>query len=1518
MQGSDTQQVPNTTLASAAQAFQDHLIAQRLPGWIRQATVEQLTLIGPAMRKSVRLRRQLAEALARIEPLERFVQMRLERALKERFALVLDARRSRFRAGVREPVINDVPVGSHLTEVVYRERPLLEAALRNFTADQATPGQQPPGNRLSSPGVDEASLPSASAFAALCRELDAGTLYQRHLQDVLEDSAQGLVSLLADAHRQNMLVDAYSARLSGSLTQGELELIAQLCEQNTLRSLGGDRVVARQLSLFGCRLEQIVVLDVVDRGWLGSYSRRLLLHVPQDPHGAWCAFSSLRELARGLGLRLRDRTYQYFFRRFVRLRDSQAFYGVVIPGYADLPRWANIEMHERLHAHANPLFDSLARARIEQIKDDAAVIAPPVAQLDRQLQREHDEHLAVQGWTLLYLAGMFIPVLGAVLLAASAWEMLGEVFQAIEDWQHDEHEQALDHVINVAIDLATVVATATGVALVRRQWRRCAVVDGLVPAHLEDGTLKLWNQDLTPFRSRPPAQATPDEQGLYLHAGQGWVDIDGHCHQVMQAEPGGRWRLQQARSRRPWWQPLGIRHSPQLVHNGAGAWRLVSEQPLYWDDARYLFRRLGGRMHELDDGQVDLALLCHGLTANDLRGLHVQARAPDAGLLDSVQRICLEQRVRDMVSRLRAGLPVEDLMVRQHAELLAGASRLSDQALAELAWAQRRRLFQRLYDSVQRTEDGATQALRRVFPNLPSQAARALLEAARAEDRRHLLETGRVALNLARSAHASLLRTRVVRVYEALHLDMPQNTDLARVVLGLCEHLPGTGVRWRLYDGYADGAVLASTSHGESAFDLIHLSGRFLLLDAQGQALGEVGELFEVMAAAYDDRQRDAMGINDPFAHNLRVLLGRIAVQRREDVEQLLQAEGPQVWFRAPRRLADGRVGYPLSGRGAGGQPHRPCSVQVELRRLYPEYTDEEVEAWQLQVRRAGEDVGQALARLREAFAALRHALNAWVLESAGGETRQARAKVMDALLDCWQRRAGNRPHFYLREGLHSVILHSIRPGVLPPIPEGVSFAHVAELSLSGMGLLRVPQGFLRAFPNLRILQVPRNQLTRVPPNLEQLPHLRELDLYHNQIVLNGTQCWSLERCVSLRYLNLSSNPLGGGFSLRRLHSLGRLFMRNAGIERLPEGLLELQALDFVDLSDNRISRLPPGYHLAPLQLRRVVRLEGNPLVAEDARSLRVFLGGAQQEADVLRWCEVLDAPGRLRMDTLWASVAAQEGANGFIGLLQRLLGTQDFLVQPRTLARRVLGMLENMQADPGLREALFAHADDELTCHDSAAWRFNNLEVRMLAARARADAPASGQRDALLRLGLRLWRLDQVDDLVRQDIQQQEAAGQTLDHVEVALGYRQLLREPLDLPIAPVEMMYPQEARLAPQRVTRILDQVLEKERQEQAGLVHWMADQVFWRQYLTEVFAARFEACNAPHHERIASLLDWRETLLRPGEMGRAGQQQLARVDTLIQEEQQAQRATERALLLSLTEEAMDIGPAQGPIDV
>lgn len=1491
------------TLRNEAAALQDSIIGERLPDWLRKVPVDQMSVLGDALSKSLEHRQQLARILAQVQGIDSFVASALQDELDKRYAPGYNVRRLKFLQGRREPVINAQPVGSHLTQVEYDEKPLLEVALRNFTPEQAKTDGQFRGNRLLINRQGLRPPPTAIEFAALCRELDLGERYQHYLDGILRpgDNPKSVESLLVSSCRYAMAVDAYQARFTGILSYSELRMLLGMSLEGRLGRLAGDLVVPKQLRLMGCMLEQIVVLDVIDQGPLVNSTREVLLYIPGDPHGAWSKFSSLTRMTREMGRRLRENSYQRFFTRFVRQRDSQAFFSAIIPGYKDLPVWANIDLKEHLHPYPSPLFNSLARARIAQIKDDAAVIATPIAQLDRQIQRAHDQRLAAEGWALINVAGLFVPAIGAALLAVTAWELLTEVYHGIEAWRDADISEALEHLHNVAVNLATIGAVAAGATAIRRVWNRSMLVDSLLAARLEDGRTKLWQQNLAPFRSPPAATgATIDAQGIQRLDGQAWIEMDGHAYPVIQREASQSWQL----------RPVAG-HGPELQDNGAGAWRLWSEQPAEWDDRYQLFRRLGGSFADADNDEIDQILNFHGLDADHLRAMHVSEAPALAGLLDSVMRCRLDARIRRLISRLRSGAAVEDVTVLQHAQRLAGAAGLSDQALAELAWSERRQLFQGLYDAMQVSESPSSATLRRSFPSLHRRAARELLQAASANDRRRLLESGRIPLRLAEAARWTSLVIRTARAYEAFYLATPQTADLARVAVGMLKHLPGAaqGVRWRLFEGDVQGPLLLATEEGVQAFDLVHVNGRFQRLKAQGMAVGPTGELFDVMAGAYTAQQWADMGISEPFAHNLRVLLARQAVRRRDEVAQLFSRVERSGAVRPLLRLADGRLGYLLGGCSPSGLCGRERSLPAMLRELFPTFSDDQVIAWVENIHQSGRRPEIVLATLREELAALNSCLENWVME---GEVELAaeRAFVRRTLLDGWRRRTAAPYDITQPDTNFHMMLYGAKPQSLPELPARVSFGHITNLALLHMDLEEVPVSFLLAFGRLRVLDLGDNQLTRLPQHLLQMQHLRSLILTNNQIVLDRAQATILASCEELEYIDLSHNPLGRPFTLAGMNRLRWLNLRATRITQLPAAVTDRPMLYYADLRDNHISRLPEQFYQAPLVVRRRIRLGGNPLDTAELTRLQMALmeplaavdaSAADEQSTNARelWGDAVGQGYRGSMVSRWDAIEQRPHSERFFRVLRQLLHSADFQRHPQTVALRVLTLLQLMTENQTLGDELLSVANDEWGCQDGATWCLSNLELKVLVWNAQHNAQGDPE-SALLGLGKRLWRLDEVDRIAMQDI---VARGGNPDQSEIGLAYRLGLRERLNLPLEIGDMSFRPVAGVDEARLEQAHAQVLQAETQER--LARSLVERDFWQAHLERTYADDFSRVDGPFHERLETVFD---------DQALSEQEQKLQSEAIRDE----QRAARRGLMLELTLRTLEVGPSDPPIHV
>ncbi|BBH46774.1 NEL-type E3 ubiquitin ligase domain-containing protein [Pseudomonas sp. KU43P] len=1430
MQDSTLEPLAEVDTLAVAQAYQDQLIANRLPNWMASLDEGEFKVLREALRKLMQTHRGLAVAFARVRRLDDFARPLLQEALDRHGGLQVDQLYFRRWYTFISPTVTYVAGRVPVQDSDYFELPSLEAALYNFPEQERH--EQPRRNTLvDTGGVSQAGL-SALAFAGLCRDLDLGQQYQRHLDAVLDEdnSEQGVKALLAQFQRYGMLADAVKARAEGELSSAELQVVTQLCRDNRLGWLHGAPVYAQQLKLFGCALQRIVVLEAVDVGVLYNGTQRVLVYVPGDPLGAWSACDDLDDYVRHvLGKRLREPSYRRFFSGFVRRRDSQRLFAAIgerLDGVAD---WATRNLDEQTSGYSRALFDHLAANWVAQIKDDAAMIAPPVAELDRQTQQEHDKRLRAEGWTLLMVAGLYVPAIGAVLAAVMAYELLEECYQAIADWRNDERDAAFEHLLNVGKSLAMLGATAATVTVARRAWSQ---VDSLIAARLEDGSEKLWNGDLQPYSSEaPPGAAVRDEQGVHRLGERCWIEMQGAWYPVRQSAIDEPWQLIPYRG-----------HGPQLRHNGAGAWRLWHEQPAQWADTYTMFRRLGRPYSELDDQQIEQVMAIHGLEADHLRAWHVYGRRAEAGVADTVNRTLLAARIQTLGRQLRSSQAVADTALLAQARGLTGAAGKEGQALAEVVWAQRRALLQQLYDE-QSPDTEASRILRRSFNSLHRLAADEVMRTASEDEHEALLKTQRVPLFMAQVARVQVAGIRLARVYEALVFDTPQNLDLARVVLQLLARLRGaaSGPAWRLFDGDASQPLLTTDGSG-GIFDLIHRQGTFSRR-ADGP-LAETGELFDVLAQAYSPEQRVLTGLAEPFAPALRAHLSAEARGLRDMLAGWLGGDQPNRSFLAPQRFGDGRIGYPLSGgrfwAALGGRS--PRALQARLRDLYPAFSDEQIGRWFER-----QDAQLQLEALEQQYGELRSHLNHWVRSAGLSLELLARRELRKALIDCWRwmvPELGNDPVDQLRYIFEHI---GGRIQRLPGLPESVSFPHVSVIALRAMRLETVPDHFLRAFPNLRSLEITHCRLRTLPLPQALTQQLEVLDLSGNQIMLDEGQALVLAGCSSLVYLNLSSNPLSRSFSIFGMPRLNALFLQGTRLGDFPYGVMDSPELHTLDLRDNSLYELPEGFHESELWRVGRVNLAGN-LFAATPESISIWHWLHESRVPYrLRWLDVAPPGRRDDLAAIWTRLEAEPGAADLFTTLSALTSSGNFKSFPlaRNFAARLLDMFEFMVRDDALKRELFEHAA-VTDCQDNATIRFTDLELRVLLWRARHGELAQHPERALLHLGGQLWRMQVLDQLAAEHALE---VGANSESIEFALAYRIALRVKLDLPIQRDDMLYAGIPSLRPHDILRAERAVIAAQSRE--SLAQFLSRQAFWQDYLSANFSARLKVPQDIHDE-------------------------------------------------------------------
>ncbi|SPO56411.1 conserved protein of unknown function [Pseudomonas sp. JV551A1] len=1479
----DSPQPEAPTLQALAQAYQDNLIASRQPAWLRKLTAAQLDELNLAMKTSLKNRRLVSARLGQIQRIDDFTVPLMQTALSA-FDSSFDVRSMRFDQGVFKPVTSWGPNRAPIHTVEYKTIPLMEAVLWNFTANEASEGGQRQGNCLVDAQGRAVNRPSAVEFAQLCRELDLGAQYEGHLREILytpwyDSGGQVTVdSLLERALRSDMLIDAYKARFHyNTLTDSELKLIADLCRTGKVGRLDGNEVKPRQLQLLGCSLEQIVVLDVMEDGlFFGKNRKRVLVYIPGDPYGPWSACDSLQTFSQSVANgRLRQKKYQIFFKRFLPLRERTAFFAQVDNLLGDITAWATRDLKEHMKDYPLPLFTHLAATRSRRVIEDSASILSPVVRLDRQLKGEHYQRLSSDGGLLLGLASIFVPEIGLALLAILAWEMLSEVIEGVEDWNEGDTSEAIDHFFNVSKRATEVAAMVAGGKLAQRAFAGSRKIDSLVATRMEDGSDKLWTMDIAPFRSPRPAGLQKMEQGIYKRNNDHWVEIEGHTYPV-QRTADNEWQLQPKNG-----------HGPLLTNNSAGCWRLQSDDPASWTDMHRMFRRWGEPFNKLSDDEIDKVCAIHGLQTDQLRTLHIRGEGAPAELLDTVVRVQLAERVVELANCLKLGVPVVDVAALDAARALPGASDVSESALAGLVGRHRRQLVGQLYHAWSAGTVTNVDGLMRMFPSLHRPAAEALLRLARVEDRQRFLETGRVSLRLAEAARTLSLRLRTIRVQEAFVLDTPQTADLARVALAMIKHVThAPDLHWRLFDRGLDGPLLLDTGGRGAQYQLIHVDGQFSLF-RNGHPFGAVGELFSVITSAFEQPERAAMELGDPFPVRLRARLAHETAQRRGEVERMLSPVRHGSLM-ALQRLDGNRLGFPLSGRGAI-RALGPSALYPEVRRIYPHYDVDEINQWLAGLERAGTTVWEELPRLRQQLLQLEETLHSWHTETLQDATsRLVRGRIKERLIMAWRRIPVQG------EGIDSILLSGLRPGRLPDLPADIRFSEITSLDFRGMELARVSPGFLNSFPNLRTLCLAGNRLKRLPNQLA-LGRLRVLNLYNNQIVLDAVQATVLASCESLEVINLGHNPLGKSFSVSGMSRLRIIRLNNTQIDTVPNGLEDCSQLEMADLRNNRITRLPQELLGLPSWTGRTIRLDGNALDGATLARLRQASRAVDSSSTVAeRWATALPMNTREKLLEYWAQVEGYDNSTGVMILLRELQKGAAFRRQPRVLANRVYQLLTRMQSSERLREVLFEHVDDGLTCQDGHLWRFSMLEVRMKAWQIVEDASAEDLQAALLRFGRRQWRLEMVEELLKERMPSWLHTRRNVDPLEVVMGYQLALRDHLELPIEADKMVYQADAMLDARRIGRIRDEVLALETQPR--LAEWLVEQPFWSDYLDNTYKEDFARRDKVFYRQLE------EVSKSPPPGGQAS------IDEIMGEINSARQKAKRTRMIELTIAAMD----------
>ncbi|WP_166365899.1 NEL-type E3 ubiquitin ligase domain-containing protein [Pseudomonas akapageensis] len=1501
---------------------------QNLPAWLTSADPAAVKALSDSLLLSHQSQNKVRQLLKGLRGIHEFAAPLLTEALRKQFGDGLNIYSDYYLQG-RTFVVKDLhPVGNRDYRSESFKQSLLQAALHNFEAREDSSWSATEWRRLGR--SDNRPLPvqiQPEQFVDLCRSLDLGAKYQAHLNAVFNPAASAhetavqaqarVRSVLKDSMRHDLAVAAYIAVIKQQIPGPVYRMLLETTELNADVTLDGLVVRHKRLSMLGEPLSNIMLFETwTPTGTFDLYAQQqyrlstLVMYIPDDPLSPLKTFATWDACELDLKERLEQADYRRFFYRFVQRKDMPSF----LP---ELEQALKEKASLRLGTYAitGDTFDEMVRLSLEKIMVDARFLAVPTADEDLKTLQKKRQQAQTVGLNLLSAASFFVPGLAEIVLGVTVFELMREVYHGYEDWQDGHRHEALARLTGVAevVALGGLIGVATAAT--------SRFFEELLPIELAEGQSRLWHLDLAPYQVDPAliAEASESEQGLLDLGSQHYVQMDGKTYSVYFEENLGKWRIRHpARAQA---------YAPVLEHNGAGAWRAVLENPLQWQGSHYLFRRLGTGFATLDNESIDQALAVTGLDETALRQIHLCNAKPPGALLDTISRLQLDRQVNRFIQQLETSNPTlsaESLLANIRTDSVLsniwdvldaqqsapGSTEgtnephpLTVRDITARAKVLRPTLFDSLYKARNQPAPGAEATLCRDFPGLPLPVARQLIETATEAERVRLTTELRVPLRMAEAAQEHLREIRLNRAIEGFYLDSVSNPDTEKLALHLLDKLPDwEGNTWiEVREQSFDGTLIDSIGDVSATWRPVVVKN-----GAVYQAFGADRQPLTFSMDGPDGLYASLLGsvvlADTETADDLRLALAQLAAEDRRQAAQMLGQAAERGWFNAPRRLSDSQLGYPLSGRGAP-TPNRTSLVD-QARRLYPDFSDNQIDNLLRSLRIGGTNARTALLRRQHEFERLDKVLSRWEHEAVASSSLQMpeRVQVGNTLRRCWRRQVPrlDRPDGSLLG--YRLSLEGSQIGQLPEFPAGTDFSHVVDLNLHNANLRDVPQGFMQCFSRIQWLDLSNNELTALPTMIGLMTELRGLNLQANQIRLNSADIVTLSRLSRLEELNLSLNPIGEVPDVSHLNLLRILRLRGTRIDRLPTGLLSRLDLVSVDLRDNLIRELPDTLFSAdPRQVQQIV-LHDNPLsdtslerlTDYQARTGVGFRGhrhNPSPESARAYWLPEPNDPQWARRQDRWKRLAAEPGSQDFMRLFGDLTTTSDFQLVREDLTRRVWEVIDKASANSKLRKVLFELAASPRSCSDSVLLNFSALEVKTLVFHALCEALESKDSSALLVIAHGLFRLEKLEQIARRDIAARPviAGVPAVDEIEVSLAYRTGLANRLALPGQPRSMRYEAIAGISAADLDAAYEEVLTA---EPAQLQDFIAERDFWIEFLEKKYAIDFATTEQPFRVRESVLLEQQDDLTS------------AEFDQRYRDLGKAREEAKRALIKRLTE--------------
>ncbi|MDG9883623.1 NEL domain-containing protein [Pseudomonas sp. GD04058] len=1126
--------------------------------WLQDASANQPEVTAALVEEYARFpvhAKAVQALLAQVPSAEAFAEPLLRDALKTTFGLDLDVHHTflfnAVRARTAETHLATAdPVVRAFQSVKAATQSLLASALQNFEAFEAEEGGMQVDRRparvfisdsgqVAEPSRDVDLVPER--FAALCRTLDLGARYQRLLEKLFApDPVQDESAEAAASNRQArfklfeqsaLRLNLHLARLQGHIDQSSHDALLEVAG-NGKADNGIERSVLR---LWDVELSGIVLF---------YRPGCLVVYMPDEPRQPVQAFVNLQAFHASLRERLKEPAWRNYFLRFVpaRQRDAlmQRIQRTLYPKVWNPGGWyeqrfdGEAKLHLEQQVFSAPLLNVLLQRKMAALKDDGLFHAVPTAVEDHKSTQAKIDYFLSVGFNVLNVAAFVVPGLGEVMLGVNAALLGYEVYEGFDSLAKGEREEAWGYFMDVGENLALIAALgAAGAVAHRFNGSLPLAVRSMRPVTLADGSVRLWKPDLAPFayEIRLPDGLQPDANGLYSFQGRQWLTLEGRHYSVRTLLGEEGYRLEHP--------TRSGAYAPSLDHNGNGGWLHELDTPEQWRGSQ-LFHRQGPLEASVSEEMGRNALRISGVSESQLRQTLVERQRPPALLTDTLRRLVLAQTAD-------AATFAADYQASQAPLSLAG------------------------------------QALQRQFRSLPHRVIEEIVGAATETETGEMTRSGRIPLRVADEARIFQQQVRIARACEGLYLDREISLDSARLMLHSLETLAGwpEKLRMGLYDGWIEGPRLTGIGSGDE---------RELAVVWDRQLPGEFCQaLFDAIPGAY----RERLELTDAGS-----LWRRLQAQRPASRQRLRQWLGlPEVKpaFRSPMRLADGRVGHPLSGNGQAFFTEDELLDKLRLLELDYIHAEDALQA----LYRSGLDraaINTRLNRLLGELLELRHALDRWAQETAQENLtlrrQRSRERIGLALWEHWRRSI--LPE--LGQPASRLILFQVQLADFPRELPGFFRERVRSILLDetiwqeGASYARIIsehqlQGLARHFPELTTLDIRRGEWSVGLPQMlgRAWPRLASLGLRETGVPIGHQDLQAMAALPQLRWLDL----------------------RGMSLLDMPDTALDGLTLDYLGLDWMSLQRWPNWLNNAALRRIGDLSLLGNRLTELPSEILR-------------------------------------------------------------------------------------------------------------------------------------------------------------------------------------------------------------------------------------------------------------------------------------------------------------------------